>query len=120
MTLSKVIHTLTDDDIMQASLKARRAEFLCNAARIRHERERLPVVDFTSIHLSIGNLERMIYGEIPDPTDEQLAQERELEADAEWLNSDVDAQPDPRTPEQKALDEWQAETMATRASDYPM
>ena len=120
MTLSKVIHTLTDDDIMQASLKARRAEFLCNAARIRHERERLPVVDFTSIHLSIGNLERMIYGEMPDPTDEQLAQERELEADAEWLNSDVDAQPDPRTPEQKALDEWQAETMATRASDYPM
>lgn len=120
MTLQKVMHTLTDKDIMQASLKARRAEFQCRIARLLDDRKRLPVVDFTNMRLGIGNLERMIYGEIPDPTDEQLAQERELEADAEWLNSDVDAQPDPRTPEQKVLDEWQAETMATRASDYPM
>jgi hypothetical protein len=42
------------------------------------------------------------------PADEAQAMERE-----------IDATLDPRTAEQRELDEWQAEVTATRASDYP-
>lgn len=38
------------------------------------------------------------------------------EAQAEYFRTDSD---DPRTPEQIALDEWQAEVSATRESDRP-
>ncbi len=49
---------------------------------------------------------------------ESKRQEMEIEADNEWLDSRTDSD-DPRTPEQIALDEWQAEVSATRESDHP-
>ena len=44
---------------------------------------------------------------------EAKRQEMEIASDTEWLG-------DPRTPEQIALDEWQAETALTRESDRPL
>ncbi len=49
---------------------------------------------------------------------EAKRQEMEIEADNEWLDFRTDSD-DPRTPEQIALDEWQAEVSATRESDRP-
>ena len=43
---------------------------------------------------------------------EAKRQAMEIAADAEWLD-------DPRTPEQIALDEWQAESALTREGDRP-
>ena len=43
---------------------------------------------------------------------EAKRQEMEIASDTEWLG-------DPRTPEQRDLDEWQAESALTRESDRP-